>query len=340
MQQTTHNYLFLLVVLLLTTMTTTTTIVPAARAADAIVDFSDMPKCAISSCLDTPSEYNWKSTPSTLNCPNDIITNSCFCSHSPRPLLCYPYDPTSQTSTTCFAALTNWYTNLCTANNFPNPQKTLNYLQLPSCAIPCAQTATSHLGCPFSALNCICQLTSYLPSNLASCIKSNCNDDIKTYIGDVTVFATKLLNQACNFTPADSGSAEAMDAYDGTPRGHPQVVLVDDFSKEGGEYSSWQNGVDAKRQRTSNLAAILPLSLIFGGVFAVIGVQWLLQLLGLSGPGYRRRSGGRRARVWAGVRRGFDRVGFWLGWVAGAVVMGVRIVWKEVRGLGKWVMGK
>ncbi|KAK6538639.1 hypothetical protein TWF694_010217 [Orbilia ellipsospora] len=332
MQQATHSFIRFLILFLVTTTT-----IFAASPADSTVDFSNVPNCAVSSCLDTSSEYNWKSTPSTLLCPNDIVTNSCFCSLSLRPLLCYPYDPTSQNSTTCFASLTNWYTTLCSANSFPNPQKTLNYLQLPTCAIPCAQTATSHLGCPFSALNCVCQLTSYLPSNLASCIKNNCKADIQTYIGDLTVFARKLLNQACNFTPADSGSAQAMSAYDNTPQGHPQSILVSNF--QGPEYTNWQNGVNSKREKTSNLAAILPLSLIFGGIFGMIGLQWLLQLLGLSGPSYRRRNGW-AARAWAKIGVGFEKLGKGIVFVVGAVVMGCGFVFRWMVKGGKWLMGK
>ncbi|KAK6512488.1 hypothetical protein TWF481_001373 [Arthrobotrys musiformis] len=296
---------------------------------DTKIDFSTAPSCALPDCLDSNTPYTW--TPQNL-CPSTTsILPSCFC-NLPRPLICLPYDPT--VSNPCYTPLKRWYNALCLSTMGITPNHTLQYLKLPSCARTCAMEMTTHLGCPDHSLNCACQLT-YLPSNVADCISDRCVRDIKTYIGDLQIFTGKWIYQACSFDEDSntttlgirSDSAE----YVNSPSANPQVVLVDDF--QGEEYTEWQDALNAKRARNSNLGVIIPLSLVFGGVFGVIGLQWLAACCGFTTPAGRRRwsSAGR------GVMKVVSAVGSGVAWFGKGVARVGQWVWRVGKGAVRWV---
>ncbi|KAF3164756.1 hypothetical protein TWF788_001089 [Orbilia oligospora] len=313
---------------------------------DTAIDFSTAPSCARPYCLeDKDSPYIW--TPQNL-CPSSSsssILPSCFC-NLPRPLICLPYDPTAPD--TCYTELKTWYTTLCTSTMGIIPNKTLPYLKLPGCARNCAKAMTSHLGCPDHSLNCACQLT-YLPGNTAECIKDRCGGDILTYIGNLPTFTGKWIYQSCAFDGdrvVDDNGNNTSNAntnnnsnnnnnnnmvevlgirsdtpeYKNSPAAYPQEILVDDF--QGKEYTNWQNALNSKRARNSNLGVIIPLSLIFGGVFGIMGLQWLAACCGF--------------KTQAGRQR-WDKAGRLVKKVFGAIGAVFSWIWKGVVILGSWI---
>ncbi|KAK6349272.1 hypothetical protein TWF730_010022 [Orbilia blumenaviensis] len=308
MQQTTHSAVFplstlsLLIIMMMT-------VIQTSALNDTKIDFSTVPPCARPHCLEnTESPYTWTSqnlcpnnnnVNNNNNPPSTDILPSCFC-NLPRPLICLPYDPTSPNP--CYTTLTTWYKTLCESTVGITPSYTLPYLKLPICARNCAKVMTSHLGCPDHSLNCACQLT-YLAGNTAECIKNTCEKDVGTYIGDLTVFTSKWIYEACRFdidnqkdNSTDSSPPGLLGLYIGTPEqfknspaAYPQEVLVDDF--QGKEYTDWQNALNSKRSKNSNLGVIIPLSLVFGGIFGIMGLQWLAACCGFTTPAGRRRWG-------------------------------------------------
>ncbi|RVD86231.1 uncharacterized protein DFL_004518 [Arthrobotrys flagrans] len=316
MQQITTHFLTLLLLLSLS--------IQISALNDTAIDFSTVPFCARSNCLeDASSPYTW--TPQSL-CPSSpsasSILPSCFCS-LPRPLLCLPYDPTVPNP--CYTELTAWYAALCNSTVGMIPNNTLPYLKLPECARTCAIAMTSHLGCPDHSLNCACQLA-YLPGNTAECVRDRCAKDIITYIGDLQTFTGKWVFQACGFdengnTDNSTGIRSDTPEYKNSPAAHPQEILADDF--QGEEYTNWQDALNAKRAKNSNLGVIIPLSLVFGGVFGVLGLQWLAACCGFTTPAGR--------RMW-------DRVGRLVTKVFGGVGTGLAWVGKGFVILGRWIV--
>ncbi|KAF3909319.1 hypothetical protein ABW20_dc0109679 [Dactylellina cionopaga] len=307
MQQATHFTIILLCIFYFAIAAPNTT----------LVDFSTAPRCAYSSCLKiSDSPYKW--TSQSLLCPEtgnggQDVTYDCLCNIAPRPLLCQPYDPASDNS--CFLSLTKWYADTCETSGYPplSPVNRLNFFQQPLCARACIQMMTSHLGCPDNSLSCACQLR-YLASNSAECIRNNCKGDVQTYIGDLVIFTTKWINQGCGFD-----DAAAMNDYKNSPAARPQDVLAADF--QGKEYTDWQDALDAKRRKMANLGAILPLSLIFGGIFGVMGLQWFLEACGWTS-----RRSPRVRKFKASVRSGFVRVGDGLRWVGRHIAVGLGFI--------------
>ncbi|EPS42092.1 hypothetical protein H072_3875 [Dactylellina haptotyla CBS 200.50] len=293
------------------------------------VDFSTAPRCARPSCLeDASSPYTW-TTPNL--CPNSNstdVTYDCFCAVSPRPLLCQTYDPASNDDA-CFLSLMQWYTSTCNSAGYSSPQKTLNFLQLPNSSRPCAKMMASHLGCPDNSLNCACQLQ-YLASNTAACISSTSKKDIKTYIGDLTIFATKWINQACAFPLTGLATTEA---YRKSPAAYPQEVLAYDF--QGPEYTGWQNGLDNKRARASSLGVIISLSLVFGGIFGMIGLQWILQQCGCTS-----RQSPTIRRMNAATGRGCARFGGPVAWVWKGFALGLVVITRFLANVGRWILAR
>ncbi|KAK6333082.1 hypothetical protein TWF718_010906 [Orbilia javanica] len=337
-QPTTHIHSILLCILILTTLQT-------SAINDTAIDFSTTPFCARSYCLeDVDSPYVWH--PKTL-CPSSPQTNeilpSCFCS-LPRPLICLPYDPT--VSNPCYISLKTWYGNLCQSSLGMVPNNTLPYLKLPECARTCAIGMTSHLGCPDHSLNCACQLN-YLPGNTAECIRDRCGKDILTYIGDLVTFTGKWIYQACGFDGVAGNGTDAISSGNGTvevlgirsdtpeyknsPAAHPQEILVADF--QGEEYTDWQTALNNKRARNSNLGVIIPLSLLFGGIFLIMGLQWLAACCGLTTPRGRQRwdkAGRLMMKVLGGIGTG-------LAWIGKGVVVLAQWVWKGAVVVWGWV---
>lgn len=323
MQQTTH-FLILLMGL----------VAQISALNDTNIDFSTVPSCARSHCLETSdSPYTW--TPQNLcpsSNPSEGIKPSCFC-NLPRPLICLPYDPT--VANPCYTPLKSWYTNLCNSTVGIIPNTTLPYLQIPFCARSCARMMTSHLGCPDHSLNCACQLN-YLAGNTAECIKSTCKNDIAIYIGDLMTFTSKWLYQACYFSNSTLPVPEGLSVRSGTeeyknsPAAHPQEILVADF--QGAEYTNWQKALDDKRVRKSNLGVIIPLSLIFGGVFAGLALQWLAACCG-----YSTRARSRWDKAFQFLGKVFGYIGTGLAWVGKGVVLVVSYVGKAGKAVWKWV---
>ncbi|KAK6508588.1 hypothetical protein TWF506_010672 [Arthrobotrys conoides] len=328
-QLPTHLYILLFLLNLITQI---------SAQNDTAIDFSTAPSCARPYCLEDPdSPYTW-----TLQnlCPSSSsILPSCFC-NLPRPLLCLPYDPTVPNP--CYSELKTWYTSLCTSTTGVISNNTLlPYLKLPSCARKCAMAMTSHLGCPDHSLNCVCQLT-YLPSNTAECIKDRCGKDILTYIGDLPTFTGKWIYQACGFDSTTDGLNNTVEIlgirsdtpeYKNSPSAHPQEILVMDF--QGDEYTTWQDALNSKRARNSNLGVIIPLSLIFGGIFGIMGLQWLAACCGFRSTQASRQRWDEAGRL---VMKVFGAIGWVFGWIWKGVVMlgqwifkGGKVVWGWVR---------
>ncbi|KAK6527187.1 hypothetical protein TWF281_010379 [Arthrobotrys megalospora] len=325
MQQTTH-FLPLLILGLV--------VVQISALNDTKIDFSTVPSCARSHCLEaSDSPYTW--TPQNLcpsSNPSEGIKPSCFC-NLPRPLICLPYDPTDENP--CYTPLKSWYTNLCNSTVGITPNTTLPYLQIPFCARSCAAMMTSHLGCPDHSLNCACQLN-YLAGNTAECIKSTCESDIALYIGDLTTFTSKWLYQACYFSnstlpvPEELSVRSNTEEYKNSPAASPQETLVADF--EGSEYTNWQKALDDKRARKSNLGVIIPLSLVFGGIFGALGLQWLAACCGYSIRARRRwdKAGQIVGKVFGFIGIVFAWVGKGVGFLWLWLVKGCKAVWNWV----------
>ncbi|KAF3938777.1 hypothetical protein ABW19_dt0201754 [Dactylella cylindrospora] len=339
MQHATHLIISILLIISLSPLIPALSSQRRQSINNTFVDFSTVPSCTNSTCyapLPDGDDLSWNYY--NLGCNHTVdfpigdhgVTHDCFCNTALRPLLCQNYDPSQPSD--CYLSLLDWYTDLCG----PSTQKTININVLPSCARPCVSMTMSHLGCPDNTLSCVCQLK-YFSASAAKCIENNCNGDIQLYIGSpLYTFTNKWITQACAFpnrmiskvfsTLGEFYDIANYEDYGECPRAVPQEVLVAEF--HGKEYNDWQEGLNKKREKQNSLGAIIPLSLIFGGMFAGFFVQWLWVCLGFNRGNS--RVGRKIERGWVKMWEGIGKGIVWCWGLTKPVRVGLVVVVKKL----------